>query len=60
LLYVRDTTPPILQTFDLDLNEGQISFRFTESVNASSLNVKGFTLNDFFSPSSTNYSLNGT
>ena len=35
---VPDSTPPVLRTYDLDMNLGQIIFTFDETVNAESLN----------------------
>ena len=37
--YTSDTSPPILQIFDFDLNSGTISLTFDETVNASSFDV---------------------
>ena len=39
-----DITSPTLQRFELDLNEGEIIFYFSESVNISSLNPSYFTV----------------
>ena len=38
--YTRDTTPPELVEFVLDLNEGELSLTFNETVNASSLTIE--------------------
>ena len=42
--YTEDTTPPILEYFDLDMNTGTITFYFSETVNSDSLNVPAITI----------------
>ena len=37
--YTRDITRPLLESFDLDMNLGQLSFTFSETVNVSTLDV---------------------
>ena len=44
--YTEDTTPPDLLSFNLDLNMGQLTLRFSETVNASTLNLPLFTFQD--------------
>ena len=44
--YTEDTTPPDLLSFYLDLNMGQLTLRFSETVNASTLNLPLFTFQD--------------
>ena len=41
--YIEDTTRPVLESFSLDL-KGQLLLSFSETVNVSSLNVSGITL----------------
>ena len=43
-IYIRDTTVPILETFDLDLNVGELILTFDEPVNVSSINITAFSL----------------
>ena len=57
--YTRDTTPPKLASFDFDLNNGQLTLRFTETVNKSSLRLNYY---EFASDNTTNataYALTG-
>jgi len=42
--YTPDTTPPILQEFDLDMNTGILTLRFSETVSGPFLNVAQITL----------------
>ena len=42
--YVRDTTGPILENFDLDMSNETLTLYFDETVRASSLNVTQITL----------------
>ena len=65
----NDTIPPVLNNFDLNLNEGTLSLHFSETVNADSLFISEVTLlaypnatNDSFTftASSMTYSINGT
>ena len=42
--FTADSTPPIVQSFALDLNLGQITFNFSETVNVSSFNLTELTL----------------
>ena len=57
--YVIDSTPPILQSFDLDLDEGHISFRFTESVNSTTLDITGLSLQTSDSPPNSSFTFTG-
>ena len=43
-VYIRDTTVPILETFDLDLNVGELILTFDEPVILSSINITAFSL----------------
>ena len=42
--YIPDTTPPVLQEFDLDMNTGILVMRFSETVSGPLLNVRQITL----------------
>ena len=42
--FTVDTTSPVLRSYDLDLNEGQLVFNFSEAVNTTSFNLYGVTL----------------
>ena len=42
--YVSDTTAPLLESFELDLNLGQLQLDFSETVNVDSLDVSGIVL----------------
>ena len=44
--YTEDSSPPELMSFNVDLNQGQIVFRFSETVNATTLDQPSFTLRD--------------
>ena len=44
LLYIADTTSPVLESFALNLNTGALALMFDEAVRASSLDVSAFTL----------------
>ena len=44
--YTEDSSPPQLMSFNVDLNQGQIVFRFSEIVNATTLDQPSFTLQD--------------
>lgn len=44
--YTEDSSPPQLMSFNVDLNQGQIVFRFSETVNATTLHQPSFTLCD--------------
>ena len=44
--YTEDSSPPQLMSFNVDLNQGQIVFRFSETVNATTLHQPSFTLRD--------------
>ena len=46
LNYTEDSSPPQLMSFNVDLNQGQIVFRFSETVNATTLHQPLFTLRD--------------
>ena len=45
-IYTNDTTPPELLSFNLDLNLGQLILRFSETVDASTLNTGSLTISD--------------
>ena len=63
--FISDSTPPAVEYFDLDLNVGNLTLVFSETVNASSLGVTRVTLQnslltsaaDFVSYSLTDYPL---
>lgn len=42
--YVPDTTPPELDSFDVDMNAGVVTLRFTETVDVSTLDRTAFKL----------------
>ena len=42
--YTDDTTPPILESYNLSLDEGTLTLFFSETVNAATLNVRQITL----------------
>ena len=42
--YTDDTTPPLLESYDLSLNEGTLTLFFSETVDATTLNVRQITL----------------
>ena len=42
--FTVDRTSPVLRSYDLDLNEGQLVFNFSEAVNITSFNLYGVTL----------------
>jgi len=44
LLYIPDTTSPVLESFALDMNSGTLALTFDEAVRTSSLDVSAFTL----------------
>ena len=44
--YTADISPPQLMSFNVDLNRGEITFRFSETVNNSTLQLSSFTLRD--------------
>ncbi|CAI8014680.1 hypothetical protein GBAR_LOCUS9168 [Geodia barretti] len=54
-----DSTHPELESFIFDLNTGTINLTFTESVNASTLNVSGITIQSDENNSEYWYTLNG-
>ena len=56
--FVNDTTRPRLLAFDLDLNSNIMTFEFVETVNTSSINFTGITLQQS-SNSSNQYTLTG-
>ena len=43
---IQDTTLPILLAFDLDMNNGSITFTFSETIDLSSFNASGITFQD--------------
>ena len=54
--YTPDTTPPSLQSFDLNMNAGTVQLSFSETVKASTLSVTGLTLQDA-APSTKSFTL---
>ena len=44
--YTSDLSPPQLMSFNVDLNRGEITFRFSETVDRSTLQLSSFTLQD--------------
>ncbi len=44
--YTEDSSPPELVSFSVDLNRGEITFRFSETVNTTTLDITTFTLQD--------------
>lgn len=59
LAYVPDVTGPVLQSFDLDLNVGVLTFHFDETVNVTSMMFNFLTIQASLLPLSTNYTLQG-
>ena len=57
--YVKDTTPPELSGFDFDLNTGQLTLRFTETVNRTTLQTDYLVFKSDDTPNATNYTLTG-
>jgi hypothetical protein len=57
--YVKDTTPPTLFGFDLDLNNGQLVLRFSETVNSSTLNLDYLTFKSDNTTNATAYNITG-
>ena len=58
--FTADTTPPTLLSFDLNLNVNNLTLVFSETVNASSLDIMGITFENeaiFDSNTTTNYTL---
>ncbi|XP_065887295.1 uncharacterized protein [Dysidea avara] len=45
-IYVPDETPPVVDSFTIDMDEGVMVLTFDETVNASSFDVTGFSLQD--------------
>ncbi len=45
-MYMDDITDPYLSTFDIDMNSGKLFLTFSETVDVSSINVTGFTLQE--------------
>ena len=45
-VYVADTTPPILEAFEIDINTGLLALYFNETVNHTSLSLPAITLLD--------------
>eukprot|EP00731_Ephydatia_muelleri_P036557 Em0277g2a len=52
--FVLSTTPPMLLSFQMDLNKGQLTLRFSETVNTTSLQLPYFTVQGTCSINSTN------
>ena len=42
--YIRDSTPPVLTSFDLDMNRGRILFTFDEPINRNRFNFTLFSI----------------
>lgn len=57
--YTRDTTPPKLASFDFDLNIGQLTLRFTETVNKSTLHLDRFKFAADNTTNATSYAITG-
>ena len=58
--YIPDSTKPELQSFDLDLNTGQLTLKFTETVNTTTLDVEKLIFQDAERiNATTNYTLTG-
>ena len=58
--YIPDSTKPELQSFDLDLNTGQLTLKFTETVNTTTLHVEKLIFQDAERINATiNYTLTG-
>ena len=57
--YTRDITPPKLASFDFDLNNGQLTLRFTETVNKSSLRLNYYEFASDNTTNATTYALTG-
>ena len=58
--YVMDMTKPQLASFDLDLNTGELVLKFTETVNATSLDIQKYSFLDALRSNATaNYTLTG-
>ena len=53
--FIPDSTPPAVEYFDLDLNVGNLTLVFSETVNASSLDVTQITLQNSLLTSATNF-----
>ena len=50
--YIRDTTSPELERFDISLDAGTIVFSFSETIDATTLNIDEITIqNSMFNPS---------
>ena len=56
--YVNDTTRPVLTNFDLDLTNNIMVLEFVETVNTSSINFNGITLQDYVNTTNS-YTLTG-
>ena len=60
--YIKDSTPPVLTRFNLDMNEGRIWFTFDEPIDRYSFNISLFSIQAdsvSITNTSTNFSLNG-
>jgi hypothetical protein len=42
--FVQDTTPPVLESFDLNMHSGHVALTFTETVDASKIQIAFFSL----------------
>ena len=49
-MFFQDVVPPILQSFDVDLDQRIITLSFSETIDVSSLDISGFTLVGLGSP----------
>ena len=58
LNYTSDTTPPVLQSFAIDLDEGCLLLSFSETVNSSSLQRDSFTIQNSSTLTESSLSLN--
>ena len=57
LNYTADVSPPMLESFDLDMNGVNITLYFSETVNVSSINFLALTLVESRQPYAINYTL---
>ena len=57
--YTRDTTPPKLASFDFDLNNGQLTLRFTETVDKSTIRLNFYELASDNTTNATTYAITG-
>ena len=57
--YVRDSTPPLLEQFNLDVDSGVLSLSYSETINIYSLDPTKITLQNGRSIGTTSFTLNG-